>query len=73
MRNVSTKKAVSMLLAILLLMSLTACGNNAGNPASSDVPAPVETSTPINAGKDTPCSESEISDAISAGDFLFNG
>ena len=72
MRNVSTKKAVSMLLAILLLMSLTACGNNAGNPASSDVPAPVETSTPINAGKDTPCTESEIAEAINVGNLLFN-
>ena len=72
MRNVSIKRVVWILLAILVLMNLTACGNNAGNPASSDVPAPVETSTPINAGKDTPCSESEISDAISAGDFLFN-
>ena len=67
MRNISIKKVVSMLLAILLLISMTACGKNKDNPASSDVPAPTETNTEINEDKNKPGSESEITETISAG------
>ncbi len=66
MRNVSIKRVVSMLLAILLLISLAACGSNTSNPALSGEP------TPINAGKDTPCTDAEIAGVISAGNLLFN-
>ena len=72
MRNLSIKKVISMLLAIFLLTSLAACGNHASDPASSAVPAHAETSVPVNAGKETPCTDAEIADAIPAGNLLFS-
>ncbi len=77
MRKPSMKKTVSVLLAILLPIGMTACGRSSDIPAPSDVPARTETGAPVsaepvNAGRETPCTDAEIAEAISRGGLLFS-
>ena len=72
MKDSTIRKVCSVFLAVILLISLTACGNSAADPATSAELPTAETNTPVNAGKDTPCTESEIAEAINVGNLLFN-
>ena len=63
------KRAITSILALLLLFTLAACGKTAGQPAATDTPQPTGTETPQPTVTDTP--QPAATDGPQPGQFVF--